>query len=151
MLVVKSKYRTKENTMMISTRGRYAIRILLDLAEHGNDTYIPMREVAERENISLKYIEKIMPVFKPAGLIDSTHGIGGGYRLTKDPQEYTLWEILQLTEGDLAPVSCLQNNRSGCGRSTECKTLPVWQKYYQLTEEFFSNITLADLMNGTAL
>ncbi len=134
--------------MMISTRGRYAIRILLYLAQHGEGgKYVPMREVAEHENISLKYIEKIMPVFKPAGLVDSTHGIGGGYRLTKDPSEYPLWEILLLTEGDLAPVSCLQENKAGCNRSSECKTLPVWQKYYQLTEKFFSSISLADLMD----
>ena len=133
--------------MMISTRGRYAIRILLYLAQHCKDEkYIPMREVAEHENISLKYIEKIMQVFKPAGLVDSTHGIGGGYRLTKDPSEYNLWEILLLTEGDLAPVSCLQENKSGCNRSAECKTLPVWQKYYQLTKDFFSQISLADLI-----
>ena len=92
---------------MISTRGRYSIRILLDLAEHSNGEFIPMKEVAARQGISLKYIERIMPVLKTGGLVDSLHGIGGGYRLTKEPFEVTLWDILILAEGDLAPVSCL--------------------------------------------
>ena len=93
---------------MISTKGRYAIRVLLDLAEHHNGSYIPMKEVAARQEISLKYIERIMPALKAAGLVASVHGIGGGYRLTREPEQYTLWEILSLVEGDLAPVSCLQ-------------------------------------------
>ena len=95
---------------MISTRGRYSIRILLDLAEHSNGEFIPMKEVAARQGISLKYIERMMPVLKTGGLVDSLHGIGGGYRLTKEPSEVTLWDILILAEGDLAPVSCLQEN-----------------------------------------
>ena len=107
---------------MISTKGRYSIRILLDLAEHRNGSYTPMKEVAARQEISLKYIEKLMPALKGAGLIESSHGIGGGYRLTREPEQYTLWEILRLAEGDLAPV------------------------YYKLTKDYFSGITLADLM-----
>ena len=87
---------------MISTKGRYSIRILLDLAEHRNGSYIPMKDVAARQNISLKYIERLMPALKAAGLVDSVHGIGGGYRLTREPDQYTLWEILRLAEGDLA-------------------------------------------------
>ena len=94
---------------MISTKGRYSIRILLDLAEHRNGSYIPMKDVAARQNISLKYIERLMPALKSAGLVDSVHGIGGGYRLTREPDQYTLWEILRLAEGDLAPVACLQS------------------------------------------
>lgn len=133
---------------MISTKGRYAIRILLDLAEHNNGSYIPMKEVAARQEISLKYIEKIMPSLKSSGLIDSVHGIGGGYRLTRPPEQYTLWEILKLVEGDLAPVSCLQDNAPVCHRAAECRTLSVWQGYYDLTREYFSGITLADLMNA---
>ena len=132
---------------MISTKGRYAIRILLDLAEHNNGSYIPMKEVAARQEISLKYIEKIMPSLKSSGLIDSVHGIGGGYRLTRPPEQYTLWEILKLAEGDLAPVACLQPNAVPCSRAAECRTLLVWQGYYKLTEDYFSGITLADLMN----
>ena len=131
---------------MISTRGRYAIRILLDLAEHRNGAYIPMKEVAARQDISLKYIEKMMPALKSAGLIDSAHGIGGGYRLTRDPDQYTLWEILSLVEGDLAPVACLQAGAPVCARAGSCRTLPVWQGYYDVTRKYFSSITLADLM-----
>lgn len=132
---------------MISTKGRYSIRILLDLAEHRNGGYIPIKEVAARQEISLKYVEKLMPALKNAGLIDSTHGIGGGYRLTREPDGYTLWEILRLAEGDLAPVACLQENAAACSRAAECRTLPVWEKYYELTKDYFSGITLADLMN----
>ena len=133
---------------MISTKGRYSIRILLDLAEHRSGGYIPMKEVAARQEISLKYIERLMPALKAAGLIDSVHGAGGGYRLTRQPEDYTLWEILTLAEGDLAPVSCLQRNAPPCQRAAECRTLPVWQGYYDLTREYFSGITLADLMNA---
>ena len=133
---------------MISTKGRYSIRVLLDLAEHRNGDFIPMKEVAARQDISLKYIERLMPALKAAGLIDSVHGAGGGYRLTRQPEDYTLWEILTLAEGDLAPVSCLQRNAPPCQRAAECRTLPVWQGYYDLTREYFSGITLADLMNA---
>ena len=132
---------------MISTKGRYSIRILLDLAEHCSGGYIPMKEVAARQEISLKYVERILPPLKAAGLIDSTHGIGGGYRLTHAPEEYTLWDILRIAEGDLAPVACLQPNAAPCTRAAECRTLPVWEGYYRLTQEYFSGITLADLMN----
>ena len=119
---------------MISTKGRYSIRILLDLAEHRNGSYIPMKDVAARQNISLKYIERLMPALKAAGLVDSVHGIGGGYRLTREPDQYTLWEILRLAEGDLAPVACLQSGAA------------VRDGYYKLSREYFSGVTLADLM-----
>ena len=109
-----------------------------------------MKEVAARQEISLKYIEKLMPALKSANLIDSTHGVGGGYRLTREPDQYTLWEILCLAEGDLAPVSCLQPGAASCSRAAECRTLPVWQGYYDLTKKYFSSITLADLMNAPA-
>ena len=131
---------------MISTRGRYSIRILLDLAEHSNGEFIPMKEVAARQGISLKYIERIMPVLKTGGLVDSLHGIGGGYRLTKEPSEVTLWDILILAEGDLAPVSCLQENAAVCERAAACRTLPVWEDYYILTKDYFRGITLEDMM-----
>ena len=124
---------------MISTKGRYSIRILLDLAEHRNGSYIPMKDVAARQNISLKYIERLMPALKAAGLVDSVHGIGGGYRLT-------LWEILRLAEGDLAPVACLQSGAAPCARAADCRTLSVWDGYYKLSREYFSGVTLADLM-----
>ena len=132
---------------MISTRGRYSIRILLDLAEHRNGGYIPMKEVADRQGISLKYIERILPALKKAGFVDSVHGIGGGYRLTREPEDYTLWEILDVSEGDLAPVACLKTDAPVCERAAECRTLSVWRQYYKLTKDFFSGITIADLMN----
>ena len=134
--------------MMISTRGRYAVRILLYLAEHRNGEFIPMKAVAAREEISLKYIEKIMPMLKSGGLVESTHGIGGGYRLTREPDQYTLWEILCLAEGDMAPVSCLQEGAAPCPRAAQCRTLPVWEGYHRLTRDYFSGITLADLMDA---
>lgn len=133
---------------MISTKGRYSIRILLDLAQHNTGRFIPMKDVAARQDISLKYIERLTPALKAAGLIESVHGIGGGYRLTRDPEEYTLWEILSLAEGDLAPVACLQGNAEPCERAAECRTLPVWQGYYKLTREYFSGVTLADLLDA---
>ena len=132
---------------MISTKGRYSIRVLLDLAEHRSGDFIPMKEVAARQDISLKYIERLMPVLKSAGLVESVHGIGGGYRLTREPEDYTLWEILELAEGDLAPVACLQKDAKACARAAECRTLPVWENYYRLTREYFSGITLADLLD----
>ncbi len=133
---------------MISTKGRYSIRILLDLAEHYNGSYIPMKEVAARQEISLKYVERILPPLKAAGLIASTHGIGGGYRLTREPEQYTLWEILRIAEGSLAPVACLQSGAEPCTRAAECRTLPVWRGYYKLTQDYFEGITLADLMSA---
>ncbi len=131
---------------MISTRGRYAVRILLDLAEHADGALIPMKEVAARQGISLKYIERIMPALRNSGLIESTHGIGGGYRLAKPPETVTLWEILSLAEWGLAPGACLETGAEPCGRAPICKTLPVWQGYYALTKDYFSNLTLADLL-----
>ena len=132
---------------MISTKGRYSIRILLDLAQHRSGKYIPMKDVAARQDSSLKYSERLTPALRTAGLIESVHGIGGGYRLTRDPEEYTLWEILLLSEGDLAPVSCLQAGAEPCARAAECRTLSVWEGYYKLTKDYFSGITLADLLD----
>ena len=105
-----------------------------------------MKDVAARQNISLKYIERLMPALKAAGLVDSVHGIGGGYRLTREPDQYTLWEILRLAEGDLAPVACLQSGAAPCARAADCRTLSVWDGYYKLSREYFSGVTLADLM-----
>ena len=131
---------------MISTRGRYAIRVLLDLAEHRNGEYIPMKEVASRQNISLKYIERIMPLLTKSHLAEGIHGKGGGYRLCRDPQDCTVGEILRLTEIDLAPVSCLGHDAPQCTRAAECRTLPMWKEYYDMTNAYFDGITLASLM-----
>lgn len=132
--------------MMISTRGRYALRVLIDLAEHGNDSYIPMKEVAERQEISLKYLEKILPVLAKNFLIEGVHGKGGGYKLTRKPEEYTVGEILRLTEGDLAPVSCLECNAEQCHRTEDCRTLPMWSKLHDMINTYLDGVTIADLM-----
>lgn len=134
---------------MISTKGRYSLRILLDLAEHRNGSFIPMKDVAKRQGISLKYIERLLPPLKEAGLIDSLHGKGGGYKLTREPDRYDLWEILSTAEGDLAPVECLKDDGEQCSRSAQCRTLPVWENYYKLIKNYFSGITLADLLKNS--
>ena len=131
---------------MISTRGRYALRIMIDLAEHGNSRYIPLREIAERQEISLKYIEKIMPLLARGALIEGIHGKGGGYRLCREPGEYTVGEILRLTEGELAPVACLSEGAPPCPRASYCRTLPMWRDYCRMTNEFFDGVTVADLI-----
>lgn len=131
---------------MISTRGRYALRVMIYLAEHGNGRYIPLREIAERQEISLKYIEKIMPLLARGALIEGIHGKGGGYRLCREPEEYTVGEILRLTEGELAPVACLSEGAPPCPRASYCRTLPMWRDYCRMTNEFFDGITVADLI-----
>ena len=131
---------------MISTRGRYALRILIDLAEHQEGRYIPMKDVAKRQGISLKYIERIVPILTKNGLLVGVHGKGGGYMLSKEPQEYVVGDILRLTEGDIAPVACLSCNAKKCDRQAECRTLPMWKKYDDMTNKFFDGITVADLM-----
>lgn len=130
---------------MISTRGRYALRVMVDLAEHAGDGCIPMKEVAARQGISLKYLEQIMPALSKNGLVEGVHGKGGGYRLTRSPGEYTVGEILRITEGDLAPVACLACDAEPCGRADECKTLSMWRGYQNLTNEYFDGVTLASL------
>ena len=131
--------------MMISTRGRYVLRVLADLAEHSNGSYIPMKDIADRQEISLKYIEKIMPVLTKAKMVDGLHGKGGGYRLNRAPEDYKIGEILRLTEGTLAPVQCLETGAGGCERASRCSTLPMWQRFNKLTNEFFDSESLADL------
>lgn len=133
--------------MMISTRGRYALRVIIDLAEYGDGGYIPMKDVAARQGISLKYLERILPVLTRNNMIEGIHGKGGGYRLTRHPADYSVGEILRLTEGDLAPVACLESDAENCQRSTECRTYPMWQKFYQMTNEYFNGIAIADLMH----
>lgn len=132
--------------MMISTRGRYALRVMIDLAEHTDDGYIPMKEVANRQGISLKYLERIMPALSKSSLVEGVHGKGGGYRLSRPPQDYTIGEILTLTEGSLAPVACLECGAKPCNRAASCKTLPLWSKLDDMITEYLSSVTLADLI-----
>ncbi len=129
---------------MISTRGRYALRVMIDLAEHAGG-FIPMKEVAARQGISLKYLEQIMPALSKSGLVEGIHGKGGGYRLTRSPEEYTAGEILRVTEGDLAPVACLACGAEPCARSESCKTVPLWRGFQALTNDYFDGVTLASL------
>lgn len=131
--------------MKISTRGRYALRVMIDLAEHTDGNYIPLKDIAVRQEISQKYLESIMLELSKAGLVDGRHGKGGGYKLNRAPEKYNAWEILQITEGDLAPVSCLDCNAASCERAPKCKTLPMWTNFYNLTKEYFNGITLLDL------
>lgn len=133
--------------MMISTRGRYALRVMIDLAEQKGDGYIPMKEVAQRQGLSLKYLERILPALSKNNLVEGMHGKGGGYRLSRPPEEYTVGEILRLTEGDLAPVACLESGALPCSREAYCKTLPMWREFYRLTNRFFDGITLGDLVD----
>ena len=136
---------------MISTKGRYALRVMVDLAEHRKGgEYLPMREVARRQEISLKYLEQILPLLTKAGLLEGLQGKGGGYRLCREPDEYSVGEILRAAEGSLAPVSCLECGAKPCRRAAECRTLPVGKEYYRLTEEFFDGISLENLMNPGA-
>lgn len=137
--------------MMISTRGRYALRVLIDLAEHNNGNYIPMKDVAARQEISLKYLERILPTLTKAKLIEGVHGKGGGYKLTRAPEDYSVGEVLRLTEGDLAPVPCLSPDAEPCDRAAECRTLKLWSDFYEMTNRYFDGISVADLIGGDAV
>lgn len=131
---------------MISTRGRYALRVMIDLAEHSEGAYVAMKEVAERQNISLKYLERILPLLVEARLVEGVRGKGGGYRLTREPDEYPLGEILRATEGDLAPVACLEKGAAPCPRAGECRTLPMWRELDAIITQYLDNKTLAELI-----
>lgn len=133
---------------MISTRGRYAIRVMIDLAENCDGNYIPLKDVAERQGISLKYLERILPSLTKTGMLEGVQGKGGGYRLKRNPDNYKIGEILRVTEKDLAPVECLSCDAKTCTRETDCRTLPMWKEYRDLTNEYFDGITIADLMKS---
>ena len=132
--------------MMVSTRGRYALRVMIDLAEHSDGGFIAMKEVAQRQAISLKYLERILPLLVEAGLVEGLRGKGGGYRLTREPDEYPLGEILRKTEGDLAPVACLECGANPCSRTAECRTLPMWKELDAIINNYLDSKTLADLV-----
>ena len=135
--------------MKISTKGRYALRLMLDLALCENDKYIALKDIAERQGISVKYLEQIISVLGHAGYVKSVRGTGGGYMLTKEPKDYTVGMILRLTEGSLAPVSCLDAEPNTCPRADQCVTLTVWEKLYDAINNVVDNITLEDLANDT--
>ncbi|MCR4907031.1 MAG: Rrf2 family transcriptional regulator [Clostridiales bacterium] len=129
--------------MMISTRGRYALKMMIDLAEHGDGQYIPLKEIAERQNCSEKYLESIIAVLSKDGLLEGLRGKGGGYRLTKAPGDYSVGEILRLVEGPLSPVTCLE---VPCDQSATCPTLPMWEKLGGMINDFLDSISIAEFV-----
>ena len=132
--------------MIVSTRGRYALRVMIDLAEHHSDDRIPLKDISSRQGISQKYMEAIMTLLSKNGFVDAIHGKGGGFKLNRAPDQYKVGEILRLTEGTLAPVACLQENAEDCDRASECRTLPMWAKLNSLVNEYLDSVTIADLM-----
>jgi Rrf2 family protein len=132
--------------MMISTRGRYALRVLIDLAEHRGDSYIPMKDVASRQGLSLKYLERIVPVLTKNNYIEGVHGKGGGYKLIRQPEDCRVGDIFRLTERDLAPVACLERGAEPCEKMAQCRTIAMWDRLNNMINEFFDGVTIADLM-----
>ena len=132
--------------MMVSTRGRYALRVMVDMAENMSRGYVAMKEIAARQEISLKYLEKILPDLVEAGFVEGLHGRNGGYRLTRKPEDYTVGEILQAAEGDLAPVACLCGDAPVCERSLDCRTRPLWEGLNARINEYLDGIKLSELM-----
>ena len=133
--------------MKISTRGRYAIRVMLDLAEHNKGEYIPLIDVAKRQEISDKYLEAIVSMLVKGDLLIALRGKGGGYKLTKRPEEYSIASILKVTEGSFAPVACLECSPNQCERVVQCKTVKMWEGLQKLIDDYFENITLRDLLD----
>lgn len=134
--------------MKISTRGRYAIRVMIDLAEHNTGEYIPLMDIAKRQEISEKYLEAIVASLSKNGFLISLRGKRGGYRLAKSPEDYTIGSILKITEGPIAPVACLEQTPNFCERAGHCKTLKMWEGLQKLLEDYFEGITIQDLVNG---
>ena len=132
--------------MIVSTRGRYALRVLVEMAEHSSDERIPLKEISERQEISQKYMESIMTLLSKNGFVDAIHGKGGGYMLSRKPEEYRIGDILRLTEGTLAPVACLEKNAEQCPKQNVCRTVGMWRKLDELIESYLDSVTIADLM-----
>ena len=134
---------------MISTKGRYALRFLVNLSRLGKDGQTSLKEIAEKEEISIKYLERIAHDLSKEGIIQGSQGKGGGYRLVKDSSNLTMWEILSAVDEDLSPVACLKCGESTCNRKDKCPTLPMWQDYGKMTKDYFSSITLASLSDSS--
>ena len=137
--------------MKISTKGRYALRMLTDLAMHQSDGYVALKEIAERQNISKKYLEQIVPLLNRSGLLRTNRGYQGGYMLARPASKCTVAEILRLTEGSLAPIACLEQEVNECTRKAECITLPVWEGLYKTITEYLEGITIQDIIDSNAL
>lgn len=134
--------------MLISTKGRYALRVMIDLAEHQSEDFIPLKVIAERQEISEKYLESIINLLVKAKLLNGLRGKGGGYQLTRAPEQYTVGSILRLTEESLAPVACLEDGAASCPRMASCRTLPLWQGLNKVINDYLDNVTLADLVQS---
>ena len=132
--------------MIVSTKGRYALRVKVRFAQSEPGEYIPLKEIAEKEEISQKYLESIKTILSKAGLVDAVHGKGGGYRLNRTPEHYTVGSILKLTEGSLASTGCTSQGPAACGRASCCEALPMWEKLDKMIDDFFEGITIADLL-----
>ena len=132
--------------MIVSTKGRYALRVMVHFALKGEEAYIPLKEIAEAENISQKYLESIMTTLSKGDLVDALHGKGGGYRLNRPAADYTVGSILKLTEGSLNVASCTAQGAAACSRSTCCNTLPMWERLDKMIDDFFEGITLEDIL-----
>ncbi len=133
--------------MKISTKGRYSLRMMIDLAQHYDENFISLKEISERQGISKKYLEQIIPFLNRSHLLITNRGHMGGYKLAKKPSEITVWEILLCAEGSMCPVSCMEHDPSTCERYENCLTISIWEEFYQLTKDYFSGITLEDLLN----
>lgn len=133
--------------MKVSTKGRYALRMLLDLAEHSNDGFIALKDIAQRQGISKKYLEQIVPILNKSDVLKTNRGFQGGYMLAKSPDKYTIGTILRLTEGSLSPVACLDQDPIECERSNECPTLPIWQGLNKVINDYLDNITLQNVLD----
>lgn len=132
--------------MKISTKGRYSLRMMIDLAMHYNDGFISLKDISERQNISKKYLEQIIPFLNRSNLLIANKGHMGGYRLAKLPSEITVRQVLESAEGSLTPVSCMDNNPNQCEKCAECITLPIYQGLYDVVNKYFESITLEDII-----
>ena len=133
--------------MKISTKGRYALRFMIDLAQHGTEKYVALKDIAERQHISKKYLEQIVPLLNKSGVLRTNRGHQGGYMLAKAPSEYTVGEILRITEGSLSPVACLESEENTCERSADCITLPIWKGLYRTINNYLDSVTLQDILD----
>ena len=133
--------------MKISTKGRYALRLLLDLAQHQNSGFVALKDIAMRQNISKKYLEQIVPMLNRAGLLITGRGYQGGYQLAKEPSTITVGDILRITEGSLAPITCLEQEPNICPRCGECLTLPMWKGLYKAVNDYLDNVTIQDILD----
>lgn len=136
--------------MIVSTKGRYALRVMVGLAQRDAAQYIPLKEIAEAEGISQKYLEAIMTTLSKAGFVDAVHGKGGGYRLNRSPEDYTVGSILKLSEGSLSAVSCTSQGAAACSRTQCCQAKPMWDRLDKMIDDFFEGITIADLLKDAA-